>query len=623
MTADILIVLAILATAIFLFITEWVRVDVVALGVVVVLMLTGILTPEEAISGFSNPAVLTIAALFIIGGGVMQTGLAGSIGQRIIRISGSNDFRLTLTIMATVAILSSIMSDAGTVAVLLPATISVAVSANISPSKLLIPLAFGSLLGGATTLIGTPPNIIVSDLLADAGLRPFEFFDYTPIGVILLAAGIIFMLIVGQRLLPDNKPKQELQRVETPEELISIYRLPDNLFRLRIRRGSPLILRSMDDARVGQDHNITVLELYRSKMPSSAALLSEGILDLYSGEFEKIPVEAKTRFETGDILVVQGKPNDVSHAAAIWNLGVIPVQTEVDHQIVTEEVGLAEVLLPPRSSLVGKTVVDTRFGSQHNLTVLGIQRPGIEDSLDIKNTPLRFGDTLLVQGPWNHILALREKRRDFVVMGEPEQMVGAPTRKKAPFALIIMAGMLILMIFSIVPVATASLLAALLMIVTGCLSIDEAYESVDWKSIVLIAGMLPMSIALSKVGLVDLVSQAFINSLGVYGPTFVLAGLFILTSTFTQVLSNTTTTVLIAPIALVSAERLGVEPYAFMMGIAIAASMAFATPVASPVNTLVMGAGAYRFSDYARVGVPLILLMLLISLIVLPFIWPY
>jgi di/tricarboxylate transporter len=379
----------------------------------------------------------------------------------------------------------------------------------------------------------------------------------------------------------------------------------------------------MDDAKLGQDHNITVLELYRSKMPSSAALLSEGVLDLYSGDFEKIPVEAKIRFETGDILVVQGKPNDVSHAAAIWNLGVIPAQTEVDHQIVTEEVGLAEVLLPPRSSLVGKTIVDTRFGSQHNLTVLGIQRPGIEDSLDIKNTPLRFGDTLLVQGPWNHILALREKRRDFVVMGEPEQMVGAPTRKKAPIALIIMAGMLILMIFSIVPVATASLLAALLMIVTGCLSIDEAYESVDWKSIVLIAGMLPMSIALSKVGLVDLVSQAFINSLGVYGPTFVLAGLFILTSAFTQVLSNTTTTVLIAPIALVSAERLGVEPYAFMMGIAIAASMAFATPVASPVNTLVMGAGAYRFSDYARVGVPLILLMLLISLIVLPFIWPY
>lgn len=614
---------AILATAIFLFITEWVRVDVVALGVVVVLMLTGILTPEEAISGFSNPAVLTIAALFIIGGGVMQTGLAGSIGQRIIRISGSNEFRLTLTIMVSVALLSSIMSDAGTVAVLLPAIISLAVSAKISPSKLLIPLAFGSLLGGATTLIGTPPNIIVSDLLAEAGLSPFKFFDYTPIGLILLAAGILFMLIIGQRLLPDNKSKQELQRVETPEELISIYRLPDNLFRLRIRRGSPLIQKSVDEARLGQDYNITVLELYRSKMPSSAALLSEGVLDLYSGDFEKIPVEAKIRFETGDILVVQGSPNDMSHAAASWNLGVIPAQTENDHQIVTEEVGLAEVLLPPRSSLVGKTVVDTRFGSQHNLTVLGIQRPGVEDSLDIKNTPLRFGDTLLVQGPWNHILALREKRRDFVVMGEPEQMVVAPTRRKAPIALIIMAGMLVLMIFSIVPVATATLLAALLMIVTGCLSIDEAYESVDWKSIVLIAGMLPMSIALSKVGLVDLVSQAFINSLGVYGPTFVLAGLFILTSTFTQVLSNTTTTVLISPIALVSAERLGVEPYAFMMGIAIAASMAFATPVASPVNTLVMGAGAYRFSDYARVGVPMILLMLLISLVVLPILWPY
>lgn len=623
MTVEIWIVLAILGIAITLFITEWIRVDVVALGVVVVLMLTGILTPEEAISGFSNPAVLTIAALFIIGGGVMQTGLAGSIGQRIIRISGESEFRLTLTIMITVALLSSVMSDAGTVAVLLPAIISLAVSSKISPSKLLIPLAFGSLLGGATTLIGTPPNIIVSDLLAEAGLQPFKFFDYTPIGLILLTAGVLFMVTIGKRFLPDNKTKQDLQRVDTPEELISIYRLPDNLFRLRVRRGSPIIHKNVEQSRLSQDNNLTVLEIYRSKVHPSAATLSEGVLDLLSGDFEKIPVKATTEFETADILVVQGKPNDVSHAAAIWNLGVLPVQTENDHQMVTEEVGIAEVLLPPRSSLVGKTIVETRFGSQYNLTVLGIQRPGVEGTLDIKSTTLRFGDTLLVQGSWHNILELRENRRDFVVMGEPEQMAGAPARKKAPLALIIMVGMLLLMILNIVPVTTASLLAALLMIVTGCLSIDEAYESVDWKSIVLIAGMLPMSIALTKVGLVDLVSQAFINSLGVYGPTFVLGGLFILTSTFTQVLSNTTTTVLIAPIALVSAERLGVEPYAFMMGIAIAASMAFATPVASPVNTLVMGAGSYRFSDYARVGIPMILLMLIISLLMLPVIWPY
>ena len=623
MTTDTWIVLGILGAAILLFITEWVRVDVVALGVVVALMLTGVLTPEEAISGFANTAVLTIAALFVIGGAVMQTGLAGSIGQRILKIAGTSTFRLTLTIMITVALLSSIMSDAGTVAVLLPATISLAVSAKISPSKLLIPLAFGSLLGGATTLIGTPPNIIVSDILRESNLQPFTFFDYTPIGVILLIAGILFILLIGRRLLPDYIPKQDLQRIETPDELVSIYQLPNNIFRLRIRRGSPLIQKTVGQTQLRRDYNITILEVYRTTLPSTVALFSEGYFDLNSDDYQKLSIDTDTKLFAGDILVVQGTPGDVSHTAAVWNLGVLPAQAENEYQFVTDEVGIAEILLPPRSSLVGKTVVDTQFGSRYHLTVLGINRPLEGDRLDIKNTILRFGDTLLVQGPWNNILALRSRRRDFVVMGEPEQMVIAPARRKAPIALLILAVMLILMIANLIPVTAASLLAALLMILSGCLSIDEAYEAVDWKSIVLIAGMLPMSIALAKVGLVDQVAQALIDVLGSYGPTMVLAGLFVITSLFTQVLSNTTTTVLIAPIALVSANSLGVQPYAFMMGIAIAASMAFATPVASPVNTLVMGAGSYRFSDFAKVGFPLILIMLVISLIALPLLWPY
>ena len=623
MTTEMLIVLAILSAAIILFITEWIRVDVVALGVVVALMLTGILTPEEAISGFANPAVLTIAALFIIGGAVLQTGLAGAIGERILHIAGTSPVRLTLTIMLTVALLSAIMSDAGTVAVLLPATISLAVSARISPSKLLIPLAFGSLLGGATTLIGTPPNIIVSDLLREVGLEPFQFFDYTPIGLLLLIAGILFMVLIGRHLLPDYKPKQGLQRVETPEELVSIYHLPDNLFRLRIRRGSALAGLTMDQARLRRESNLTVLNIIRSHKPWSLAQQTEGAPDMDPEEYEEIRPDRDEIFHTGDILAVQGTPNDVSHAAAVWNLGVLPTQAESEYEFVTDEIGIAEVLLPPRSSLVGKTVASTQFGTRYKLTVLGIQRPGTSESLDIKDSVLRFGDTLLVQGPWSSILVLRTRRRDFVVMGEPEEMVAAPARSRAPIALLILAGMLVLMITNLVPVTAASLLAALLMILTGCLSIDEAYESVDWKSIVLIAGMLPMSIALAKVGLVDLVAQGLIEALGVYGPTMVLAGLFILTSLFTQVLSNTTTTVLIAPIALASASSLGVQPYAFMMGIAIAASMAFATPVASPVNTLVMGAGSYRFSDYAKVGVPMILIMLVLSLLVLPLLWPY
>jgi len=614
--------LGILAIAILFFITEWLRVDVVALGVVVVLMLTGILTPGEAISGFSSTSVMTIAALFVVGGAVMQTGLAGSIGQRILRIAGGSQTRLLVVIMATVALLSGFMSDTGTVAVLLPAILSLALNTKISPSKLLIPLAFGSLLGGAMTLIGTPPNIIVSDTLRAAGWQPFQFFDYTPVGLILLAIGIGYMLFVGFRLLPENKPSQEIQRVETPEELVELYKLPDNLFRLRIRRGSPLVGVSLEQSGIRKDYRMHVLEILRDVDPRQVAKLGERRL-LIESETESITPDSKTILKSGDLLIIQGEANDVSYGAAQLNLGLQPVQPSDQQALVNTEIGLAEILLPPRSRLVGKTIVDSRFGTLYRLTVLGISRPDTEETLDLKTTHLRFGDTLLVQGAWEDILSLRNHRRDFVVMGQPEEMILAPARKKAPVALLILAGMLLLMITDLVPVATASMLAGLVMILTGCLTIDDAYESVDWKSIVLIAGMLPMAIALEKVGLVELAASALTASFGMMSPLFVLAGLFLITSLFTQVLSNTATTVLIAPIALAAAQNLDLQPHAFMMAVAIAASMAFASPVASPVNTLVMGAGNYRFSDYIKVGIPLIFVAMIVTTLVLPILWPF
>jgi di/tricarboxylate transporter len=615
------ITLGILAVAILLFITEWLRVDVVALGVVVALMFTGILTTSEAISGFSSTAVLTIAALFVVGGAVMQTGLAGTIGRRILTIAGGSQTRLLVVIMATVALLSAFMSDTGTVAVLLPAILSLALNIKISPSKLLIPLAFGALLGGAMTLIGTPPNIIVSELLQANGYQPFRFFDYTPIGLILLIVGIGFMLVIGYRLLPDHKPKQDVQRIETPEELVELYKLPDNLFRLRVRRSSPLVGETIENSRIRQNYHMNILEILRDTDPREVVKLGERRLVIES-EPDSIPPEPKTILAAGDLLIAQGEANDISYNAAQLNLGLQPAQPS-DHQVlVNTEIGLAEILLPPRSRLVGKNIVDSRFGTLYRLTVLGIRRPGVNAELDLKTTQLRFGDTLLVQGAWEDILALRRRRRDFVVMGQPEEMISAPARKKAPLALLILAVMLFMMITGLVPVAATSMLAALAMILTGCLSIDDAYESVDWKSIVLIAGMLPMAIALEKVGLVGLAASVLTEALGSMSPLVVLASLFLITSLFTQVLSNTATTVLIAPIALAAAQNMGLQPYAFMMVVAIAASMAFASPVASPVNTLVMGAGDYLFSDYIKVGVPLILLTMMITVLLLPLLWP-
>lgn len=622
MTLDMWIALGILIAAIILFVTERLRVDVVAIGVMVALMLTNLLTAQEAIAGFSNPAVLTIASLFIVGGGVLQTGLAASIGEGILKVAGTRPGRLTVVIMTAVALLSAVMSDTGTVAVLLPAIISLGVSAKISPSKLLIPLSFGSLLGGATTLIGTPPNIIVADILREQGLQPFHFFSYTPVGVLLFAAGVLFMLFIGQHLLPDYKPKQEVQRVETPEELLALYRLPDNLFRLRVRRESELAGKSIQSARLGQNYGLTILDVLRPNPPYGAQEKARRLANKQDG-FASISPTPETILMSGDILISKVDPGEIGHLAATLNLGVQPAQSDDETSLISAEVGIAEVLLPPRSSLLGKSLVDIQFGSLYHLTVLGINRPGFDEPLDLKETELRFGDTLLVQGPWKNILDLRQKRRDFVVMGQPEQVLGAPARAKAPLAMLVLVGMLVIMITNLIPLATASMLAALVMILTGCLTIDDAYDAVDWKSIVLIAGMLPMATALENVGLVDLAAQGFTQGLGNYGPIIVLGGFFLLTALFTQVLSNTATTVLLAPIALASSIQLGVQPYAFLMGIAIAASMAFASPVASPANTLVMAAGHYRFSDYIKVGIPLIFITLVIAMLAIPLIFPF
>lgn len=625
MTLEAWLVLGILILAILFFITEWLRVDIVALGVVGLLMLTGVLSVDEALAGFSNSAVLTITALFIVGGGIMQTGVADLIGRRVLAVAGTNEVRLIVVLMTAVALLSGFMSSTGTVAVLLPAVLILARRAEISPAKLLMPLAFGSLLGGALTLIGTPPNIIVSEALQEAGLEPFAFFSFTPIGLVLLAAGVLFMVFFGRRLLPDRRHKRETQQVATPRELIELYHLPDELFRLRVRRGSRLVGKSVAESELRSRYGLDVLKIMRPPDARPEFSLTARVSQAGKKVVKDIPivVAPETVIEMDDALIVRGGVEAVTRAAAALSLGLQPPKPKDRQALVGREVGIAEVVLPPRSDLIGKTLAETRFGSTYHLTVLNISRPGASEPLSLKDTRLQFGDTLLVQGPWENIIALRGNPHDFIVTGEPESMVGAPNRAKAPIALGIMVVMVLVLILDLLPIVTASLLASLAMVLTGCLNMDEGYQSIDWKSVVLVAGMLPMSTALEKVGLVDLAANGLVESLGALGPTAVLIGLFLLTSVFTQVISNTATTVIVAPIAIAAAGTLGVNPYAFLMGVAIAASMAFATPVASPSNTLVMGAGQYRFADYIKIGVPLILLTLLISALLLPLLWPF
>lgn len=609
-----------LATILF-FLTEWLEVDLVALGLVLGLMITGILTPEEALAGFSSPIVITIAALFIVGGAVMETGLADAISGRIIKFAGNSRFRLLILIMGTVALLSGFISDTGTVAVMAPAIISISRKKQINPSKLLIPLSFGSLLGGAMTLIGTPPNIVVSDLLATNGFEAFQFFDYTPIGLILLAVGIIYMTLTSQWLLPDHKSSKMLQRVDSPEELMEVYKLPEDLYRLRIRQGSPLAGKTVLESDLGNNFNINVLDINRAEQTRTRTLI---------GDFRLVPEEEKEdqqptshyALQPNDILICQGKLNDISHASATLRLGVQPAEAEDQKSLVNDEVGVAEVLLPPRSRILGKNLVSSRFGSLYQLTVLGINRPGNESNLPLKDTTLQFGDTLFVQGPWKNIRTLADQRRDFVVVGQPEDLKGTPPRSKMIVAGLVLIAMILSLITGWLPLATTSLLAAFLMIITNCLSMKQAYNSVEWKSVILIAGMLPMTTALQKVGLVQTGAEWIASSLGGLGPIPVLGSLFLITSLFTQVISNTATTVLIAPVAFSLALNLGYQPQAFLMTVALAASTAYATPVASSVNTLVMSAGNYRFKDFARIGIPLIFISMVITILLLPLLWP-
>jgi len=619
-STDAVLTLGILAGAIIIFITEWLPVDLVALGVILGLMISGILSPEDALAGFSSPIVITIAALFIVGGAVMETGLADAISRRIVDLAGKSRSRLLIIIMGKVSLLSGFIRDSGTVAIMAPAVISISHKKKINPSKLLIPLSFGSLLGGAMTLIGTPPNILVSDLLVESGYPSFNFFDFTPVGLALLICGIAYITITNRWLLPDHKPSTEIQRVDSPEELVQVYQLPKNLFRLRVRLASPLNGLPLGESDLRGRFGITVLEIIPALQPRGLSILGERTGEDDSPE--RLSASPDSVIQVDDILICQGKTNDITHAAAALMLGVQPAKSSDQKTLVNEEVGVAEILLPPRSRLIGKTITDLRFGSQYQLTVLGINRGGEDKVLSLKDTKLQFGDTLFVQGPWKNIRGLTSQLRDFIVVGQPDRLRGTPTRSNMIKAGVILIGMIFLLVSKLLPLPTTALLAAFLMVISGCLNMRSAYNSVEWKSIILIAGMLPLTTAIQQVGLMEIGSDMIASALGGLGIISILGAIFLITSSLTQVISNTATTVLIAPIALSLAVKLGYQPQAFVMTVALAASTAFASPVASSVNTLVMAAGNYRFRDYLRIGIPLILISLIVTVVLLPILWP-
>ena len=602
MTADIAYMLVILAITILLFVTEWLRVDVVALLVLLALLITGLITPEEAFSGFSSPAVLTVWAVFIVSGGLFHTGVANLLGDRLLQIAGTNPRRLVGLLMTTVGLMSGVMNNVGGTAVLMPAAVSISRKARVSASKLLMPLAFGSLLGGMTTLIGTPVNILISDILNQAGYEPFSLLDFAPVGLAALILGVIYMAFVGQRSLPQQTAVEAMASSGADIDLVDSYRLGERLFRARIPAGSRLVGQKLADSSLREEFELTVIGLER-----------QGKLSL--------ALEKDTILQRGDVLLIEGMVDNLVWAEATGWLDVQPEVGVEDRDLQSEVVGIAEVLLAPRSGLVGKTLAEILFREKYGLTVLAVLRDGRPRRTGLVDLPLRFGDVLLVQGPRQKIRIL-QREPDFVVMGDIE-VAPAVRANKALLAIGFLVLMLVPVVAGWLPIAASALLAGILMVLTGCLTMDEAYQSIEWKAVFLVAGTLPLGIAMQETGTAEYLAGFLVDILGGLHPLALLAGFYIMTNLLTQFMSNAACAMLVAPIAIGAAQQVGSEPYALLMTIAVAASAGFLTPVAHQSNVLVMGPGGYRFGDYFKSGLPLDLLTFVVTLIIVPLIWPW
>jgi di/tricarboxylate transporter len=784
LTPQIALTLAILSMAIILFITERIRIDLVALLVLASLALTGLVTPAEALSGFSNPAVITVWAIFILSGGLARTGVANSIGRQVLRLAGDGEIRLLMVIMVAAGLMSAFMNNVGVAALLLPVVIDISRRTRRNPSKLLMPLAFGCLLGGLTTLIGTPPNILASDALRDFGLQPFDLFDFAPVGVFVLLGGILYMLLIGRTLLPERDMAKEFHKVQK-EFQGDVFDLSERLFILRLPEQSTLSGRTLAETRLGSALGLNVIGLIRggetkfvpgpeSALKAGDRLLVAGRLDRLNELGERLHLTVKEErldleeiisedvhlievaltpnssyigqslrqmdfrnrykanvlaimrdgkphrthlqdiaLKSDDILLIQatqsniqalrqspdfsvsstvttgmyhlqerllmigvpdgsslvGKSLSESRLADAFGFSVLGILREKEAQLIpdpderlqasdtlivegkaedlkmmqalqkleldrkaaldlealeSERVGLIEAMLSPYTTLVDKSPEQLHFREKYGLNVLAIWRAGKAYRSNISDMPLRFGDTLLLHGPREKLKMLAEEP-DFLVLSEEVQ---EPLRlDKAPIAALVMIATVLSVLAGWLSIAIAAVSGAAVMVLTGCLNMEEAYRYIDWRAVFLIAGMLPLGIAMQNSGAAQYIAQGAISRLtgleaGQAATILLLAMLFVLTTVASQIMPNPVVVVLMAPIVINTAADLQISPYALMMVVAIAASASFLSPVGHPANLLVMGPGGYRFSDYIKVGLPLSILVLLIVLFILPIFWP-
>jgi di/tricarboxylate transporter len=595
MTPQIALTLSIIVGALIVFATEKLRVDVVALLVLLTVGLTGLVGPKEIFAGFSNSAVITVWAVYIVSGGLFKTGVADILGKFILRLSGEDEMRLIIVIMLTCGLMSAFMNNVGATAMLLPAVVSVAKRTHIPASKLLIPLSFSSLLGGKMTLIGTPANILATSIVEKYGLPTFGFFDFTPVGIIVLATGVLYMAFIGRHFLPIRRPPG-------PGTSQIKGQLRTYISEVRVLPDGNLAGRTLLESRLGAEYELTAIALVRGKRTITK-------------------LERSTLIEQDDILLIEGSAENLLRARK--ELGLVTANESKRHgeldRLSEEEIGIVESTLAPRSSMVNRSLRSLNFRERYGFTVLAIRRQGEMITKRLRSVRLQFGDDLLLQGPRDRLQEL-EENNDFLVL-EPLE-VPERRRRKMPIAIGLMVLVVALVLFAGLDIAIAMVIGAVGMVLSGSLSMDEAYESIDWRTVFLVAGMLPLGTAMEVTGTARYIADQMLNLIGGLGPMAALAGMYLLAALITQPMSNAAAMVLVVPIALDTALSLGANHLTFTLAVVIGAATSFLTPVGHKANVLVFGPGGYKFFDYARVGALLTVFLFIVTMIALPVFFP-
>ncbi|OVW37704.1 SLC13 family permease [Klebsiella pneumoniae] len=603
-------VLSLLAIAVVLFATGKVRMDAIALMVIVAFVLSGTLTLNEAFSGFSDPNVILIAALFIIGDGLVRTGVATKMGAWLVSVAGNSETKMLIYLMLTVAGLGAFMSSTGVVAIFIPVVLSVSARMNTSPSRLMMPLSFAGLISGMMTLVATPPNLVVNSELLREGLHGFSFFSVTPIGLVVLILGIVYMLAMRFMLKTDNGDSaRDGRKRSTFRDLIREYHLTGRARRLAIRPGSPMIGQRLDDLKLRERYCANVIGVERWRRFRRVIVNVNGV----------------SEFRARDVLLIDMSASDVDLRQFCGEQMLEPMVLRGEYFADQAlDVGMAEVALIPDSEMIGKTVREIAFRTRFGLNIVGMKRDGKAMDGSVVDEPLQLGDILLVVGNWRQIALLAKRGRDFVVLNMPVEVNDAsPAHSQAPHAIFCLVLMVALMLTDEIPNPIAAIIACLLMGKFRCINAESAYKAIHWPSIILIVGMMPFALALQKTGGVDLVVKGLMDVAGGEGPYLMLGCLFMMCAAIGLFISNTATAVLMAPIALAAAKSMGVSPYPFAMVVAMAASAAFMTPVSSPVNTLVLGPGKYSFSDFVKIGVPFTILVMVVCVLLIPVLFPF